>query len=150
MSRPALYQYFDNRADLFRAAFDAVLHDTTEAALAALAADGSVAERLDGYLQRANGDAYESLSKTPFGEELMEHSHEFAADIVDAAQRRAHRGLRAFLRQTTRADAATLAAVTDLVTLSPIGLKTDDPSTAAYRRRLTALATAATGLLDAR
>jgi AcrR family transcriptional regulator len=149
VSRPALYQYFDNRADLFRAAFDAVLQDTTEAALAALDAEGSVAERLDGFLQRANGDAYEALSATPFGDELMEHSHEFAADIVVAAQRRAHRGLRTFLRQNARLDARTLAAVTDLITLAPIGLKRDEPSTAAYRRRLKVLATAATGLLDA-
>lgn len=36
VSRPALYQYFDNRADLFRAAFQAVSEDATDGALAAL------------------------------------------------------------------------------------------------------------------
>ena len=46
VSRPALYQYFENRADLFRSAFQAVSEDATDGALAALTADGTVAERL--------------------------------------------------------------------------------------------------------
>ncbi|MDH3683613.1 MAG: TetR/AcrR family transcriptional regulator, partial [Acidimicrobiia bacterium] len=41
VSRPALYQYFDNRADLFRAAFQVLLEDATDAALATLEADGT-------------------------------------------------------------------------------------------------------------
>ena len=148
VSRPALYQYFDDRADLFRAAFDALLQDSTDAALAALEADGTVADRLDGYLQRANGDAYEVLASTPHGDELMEARHEFAADVAASALDRAHRGLRAFLRSHTAADGATLATVVDLLTLSPTGLKGDNPTTAVYRRRLTGLARAAAGALD--
>lgn len=57
---------------VFRAAFDAVLQDAADAALAALDVEGTVAERLDGYLQRANGDAYDAMAATPFGTELSD------------------------------------------------------------------------------
>ena len=91
VSRPALYQYFDNRADLFRAAFQALLEDATDAALAALGGDGTVAERLDFYLQRLSADGYETLAATPFGGELMEARHDFAAEVAEAALARATR-----------------------------------------------------------
>ena len=44
VSRPALYQYFDNRADLFREALQIILVEATDAALAALRGDGLVAD----------------------------------------------------------------------------------------------------------
>ena len=148
VSRPALYQYFDNRADLFRAAFQVLLEDATDAALATLEADGTVAERLDRYLQRASGDGYEALAATAFGTELMEARHEFAADVAQGALDRARRGLRAFVNSNTTVEARTKAAVIDLLILSPAGLKGDDPTPTTYRRRLTTLANAAAGLLD--
>lgn len=148
VSRPALYQYFDDRADLFRAAFDAVLQDSANAALAALQADGSVVERLDGYLQRAHADGYESLSATAFGEELMEASYEFAADVAEAALERTRAGLRTFVRSQAQGDEAT--GVIDLLLLSPAGLKGDHPSPDIYRARLTALAEAAARLVERR
>lgn len=145
VSRPALYQYFDDRADLFRAAFDAVLQDSANAALAALAAAGTVADRLDGYLQRAHGDGYESLSTTPFGEELMEASYEFAADVAESAFARTREGLRTFVTsQTSLEDPNT---VIELLLLSPAGLKGDHPSPDTYRARLRALADAAARLI---
>lgn len=148
VSRPLLYKYFTNRVDLFRAAFDAVLNDAADAALAALHADGTVAERLDGYLQRANGDAYEAMSKTAFGDELMEDRHEFAADVATDALDRSHEGLRSFLETTASADDRSLSTIIDLLTMSPIGLKGDKPSPSVYRERLTALAAAAAALVE--
>ncbi len=65
VSRPALYQYFENRSDIFRAAFDAVFSDAADGALAALERPGSVADRLDGFLQRGSGDLFEALAETP-------------------------------------------------------------------------------------
>lgn len=149
VSRPALYQYFDNRADLFRAAFEALLEDATDAALAALAGDGSIAVRLDGYLQRLSGDGYEALAATPFGAELMEARHDFAADVAEAALERARRGLASFVEAHAGADPATRRQVVDLLVLSPAGLKSDAPRPRTYRRRLTSLADAAAALLVA-
>ena len=88
ISRPALYQYFDNRADLFRVAFGALLQAGTDAALEALAAPTDTLTRLDGYLQRLSGDGYEQLAATPHGDELMEAKHEFAADVVKGLMER--------------------------------------------------------------
>jgi AcrR family transcriptional regulator len=148
VSRPALYQYFDNRADLFRAAFQALLEDATDAALVALAESGTVAERLDAYLQRLSADGYEALAATPFGGELMEAKHDFAADVAQDALDRARDGLRAFVDSHANVSADTRRQVIDLVVLSPVGLKGDGPSPAVYRERLTALASAAAALLD--
>lgn len=149
LSRAALYRYFDNRADVFRAAFDAILNDSTDAALAALHADGTTADRLDGFLQRANGDGYEGMASTPFGDELMEGRHEFAADVAAAASQRAHEGLRIFLLATASDDEQRVEKVVDLLTLSPAGLKADQPPPAVYRERLAALAEAAAVLIEA-
>ncbi|MEO1057459.1 MAG: helix-turn-helix domain-containing protein [Actinomycetota bacterium] len=147
LSRAALYRYFANRADVFRAAFDAVLNDGTDAALAALHADGTTGERLNGFLQRAYGDGYEGMASTPFGDELMEGRQEFAADIAVAAADRAHEGLRIFLLATADADTPNVERVIELLTLAPAGLKNDQPHPTAYRARLTTLAESAAARL---
>ena len=146
VSRPALYQYFENRAGVFRAAFEVLLNDATDQALAALEEGATLDLRLDGYLQRAFGDGYETLSATAFGAELMEAKHEFAADVAEAAHDRARRGLRRFLKERG-VSGPSASAVIDLISLSPLGLKGDGPSPTAYRRRLTALAAAAAAML---
>lgn len=148
VSRPALYQYFDNRADLFLGAFDAALQDSADAALAALQAEGDVVERLDGYLQRAHADGYEALSATPFGEELMEARHEFATDVAESAAERTRQRLEDFVKSISTADTETRKDVIDLLTLAPMGLKGDHPPPAMYRHRLRALAQAAATLLE--
>ena len=148
LARTALYRFFDDRADIFRAAFDAVLNDSADLALAALKIDGTLPEQLDGYLQRAHGDAYEALATASFGAELMEARHEFAADIASAALERVHRGLREFLETAGDSDGATQSTVVELLTLSPAGLKADAPTIVDYRKRLTALALAASSLVQ--
>lgn len=148
-SRPALYQYFSDRADLFAAAFRLLLEESTDAALDALTAPAPLADQLDGYLQRLSGDAYTSLAATEFGDELMEARHQFAADAAANALKRAHDGLRAHLRVNTAADRPTRTRTFELLTLSLAGLKQDHPTPATYRRRLTFLAqTAARALCD--
>lgn len=149
VSRPALYQYFTDRADLFAAAFSLLLNENTDAALDALSANVSLAHQLDGYLQRLTGDAYATLASTDHGEELMEARHQFAAEAAASAIKRANNGLRKHLHANTRADRRTQTRALELLTLSLAGLKQDHPTPAAYRRRLTFLAeTAARALTD--
>ena len=143
-----LYQYFDNRADLFREALQIILVEATDAALAALRGDGLVAERIDGYLQRLVADGYETLYGMAFATEFLEAKHEFAADVSDAELERGRDGLRAFIANQTQASPATRKAAAELVLLSPAGLKADWPQPEVYRKRLTTLATAAALLLD--
>ncbi|MEM8748192.1 MAG: helix-turn-helix domain-containing protein [Actinomycetota bacterium] len=147
VSRPALYQYFDDRADLFRAGFGLLLEEATDAALAALDEADGLEEQLDAYLQRLSGDGYASLSDTDFGAELMEARHEFASDVAAAALDRAHRGLELHLRRHTDADRRTRVDAYELLTLSPAGFKGDQPTPATYRRRLSSLARAAAKIL---
>lgn len=148
LSRAALYRYYDNRADVFRAAFDAILNDSTDAALAALHADGTTSERIDGFLQRANGDGYEGMASTQFGDELMEGRQEFAADVAAAAAERAQEGLRTFVRGTAVAGSIPVVRVIELLTLAPAGLKGDEPTPDVYRERLAMLAASAAALLE--
>lgn len=142
VSRPALYQYFTDRADLFAAAFRLLLDESTDAALEALAAPVPLADQLDGYLQRLSGDGYARLAATEFGDELLEARHQFAADAAANAMKRAHNGLRTHLKATP-SDQRTRNRTFELLTLSLVGLKQDHPTPAAYRRRLTFLAQAA-------
>lgn len=139
VSRPALYQYFNDRADLFAAAYRLLLEESTDAALDALAAPAPLADQLDGYLQRLSGDGYATLAATEFGDELMEARHQFAAEAAANAVKRAHDGLRTHLKATP-SDQATRTGALDLLTLSPVGLKQDHPTPVVYRRRLTFLA----------
>lgn len=152
LSRPALYQYFANRGDVFRAAMTAILDDAADAALAALdgpAGSGDeLAERLDGYLQRSVGDLYQSLASLPHGDEIVDAKFEFAADAAEAAVTRRRRGLERFLRRSAGLRGRRLTDVADLIDLSPAGLKADRPTGPVLRRRLTALARSVAASLD--
>ena len=55
VSRPALYQYFSNKGDIFVSAFVALYDDRADVALAALDINGPLAERLDGFLRATAG-----------------------------------------------------------------------------------------------
>lgn len=139
LSRPAIYQYFDNREDVFRAVIDAVHGDAADAAVAALEGEGNLATRLSGYLQRGLADGYEQLSNLRHAEEILEATHEFAADIAEAAQARRRASLVSVLRDTGAPDEVVTSA-TQLMDLSPMGLKSDAPSVAEFRDRLDTLA----------
>ncbi|MEY3691402.1 MAG: hypothetical protein RJB57_1058 [Actinomycetota bacterium] len=141
ISRPALYQYFTDRSDLFAAAYVLLLEEAADAALVALTLPVSPAAQLDGYLQRISGDGYAKLAATKYGDELLEARHEFAAEAATAAVKRAHKGLRDHLRETTF-DQQSLDRALEILTLSTVGLKQDKPTPTVYRRRLTFLAEA--------
>lgn len=149
MSRPALYQYFQNRAEVFRAAMGAVIQASADRALAALERDGDPVDRLDGYLQAAFGDPNEQLAAAAFGDEIVDAKHEFAADLADSIIAARRRGLERFLRRTYGLRGGTLTSVVDLIELAPLGLKADNPSPEAFRKRLRALASSSATLVAA-
>lgn len=149
ISRPAIYQYFDNREDVFRAAFELVLEESADAALAALTNAATLEDALAGYLQRGLGDGYESLSSLAHGAELLEAQHAFAADVAQRAFDRMRRGLASAVRQRSTAADATIAAALELLQLAPAGLKADRPTPATFRTRLDALAAAVAAMLAA-
>lgn len=139
VSRPALYQYFADRSDLFAAAYVLLLEEATDAALIDLSLPVPLAAQLDGYLQRISGDGYAMLSATEHSDELLEVRYQFATEAATEVIRRAHNGLRKHLKATT-ADKQSQDRAFEILTLSTVGLKQDQPTPTEYRRRLTFLA----------
>ncbi|MEY4231001.1 MAG: hypothetical protein RLZZ362_1850 [Actinomycetota bacterium] len=144
MSRPALYQYFRNKRDIFASAFVALFDDHVDSALQALKSDGTNARRLEGFLQRFEGDLWELMAASEHSEEIMSAK---TADTTEEIQRviaRLRGGLAAFLAEAypgrSRAAKDRRAEWAEILELSPKGFKFDTPSVADYRRRLTALA----------
>lgn len=142
MSRPALYQYYANKDDIFRGVLERVLAEAGDRAIAALDGPGDLADQLDGFLQRWYGDLSEQLSNTQHGADLVEAKTGHAKPVADAANERIRRALLGRIAgeldaPRTRADVVDLV---DLLLLSPVGFKYDAPNLSKLRRRLTALA----------
>ena len=142
MSRPALYQYYANKDDIFRAMLGRILAAAGDRAIAELNQPGSLSEQLDGFLQRWHGDLSEQLYDTKHGADLVEAKAGHAKPVADAANARVRRALsdrisRALDAPRSRADVVDLV---DLVLLSPLGFRYDSPTMPKLRRRLSALA----------
>lgn len=145
VSRPALYQYFADKHDIFASAFASVFEERVDAALVALEAGGpDVFTSLDGVLQRYEGDLWELTAASPHNEELMAAKSEAVAEAVGLEIDRLWRAMESWLvdRHPGRSAAARerRAGWLDVLRWSPGGMRADQPSVAEYRRRLTALA----------
>ena len=145
MSRPALYQYFDNKGDIFACAFAALVEQQADRALAALDEPGTVDKQLNGFLQNFDGAFWERTAASPHGEELLSATSEYAPKAVGLEMKRIRRGLETYLRrvaggQRSAAERARRNSWIDILEFAPRGFKLDRPTLPAYRRRLTALA----------
>lgn len=136
MSRPALYQHYGNKEEIFRAMLERVFEEAADNAIAWLAVESDLSSQLDGFLQSWSGDLMERMRATEHGSDLVEAKAGHAKPVIDAANRRVRKALTGRLSALVD-DPAPLV---DLLLLSPMGLKSDQPSMAKYRRRLTALA----------
>lgn len=137
MSRPALYQHYANKDEIFRAMLASILEAAVDNALAALDGPGPLDKQLDGFLQRWSGDLTESFRATEHGADLVEAKAGHAKPVVDAANKRLHDGLTVHLNQTAPGRGRDLA---ELLLFSSLGLKYDQPSMKKLRQRLTSLA----------
>ena len=153
MSRPALYQYFRNKGDIYASAFVALFNDHVDRALAALDSGGTNAQRLDGFLQRFEGDLWEQMAASEHSEEIMGAKSADTAEEIQQVVARLRSGLAAFLARAapgrSQAASARRAEWAELLELSPKGFKFDTPAVAVYRRRLTTLARGVAADIDA-
>ena len=152
VSRPALYQYFRNKSDIFASAFVALFEEHVERALVALAQPGTTAERLDGFLQRYEGDLWQLRAASPHSEEILLAKNAHVAASIDVVVGRLWARLADFLVETapgrSRAMVERRAAWLELLRFSPRGFAFDRPPVDVYRRRLGALARSVAADLD--
>lgn len=83
MSRPALYQQFANKTDIFRALVQEVMTCKIDEAEKAFAEAGSFRDRLYTAIDRAILEMNRFVVQTPHGKELIGVSDELASDISD-------------------------------------------------------------------
>ena len=153
MSRPALYQYFRNKRDIFASAFVAIFEDHVDRALQALRSDGTTAQRLDGLLQHFEGDLWELMAASEHSEEIMSAKTADTAEEIQRVIARLRRGVAAFLAEAhpgrSKPAVDRRAEWAEILELSPKGFKVDTPSVSDFRRRLTALARGVAADIDA-
>lgn len=146
MSRPALYQHFANKEEIFREMLGQVLERAADAAIAAFDEADALADCLDGFLQRWAGDLTDQMRNAEHGADLVEAKAGHAKPVADAANRRVRSALTSRLKERTDADV--VPELVDLVLLSPVGLRYDDPSMPLLRRRLSRLAASVAAAAD--
>ena len=83
MSRPALYQVFRNKTEIFRAASLNILEAAGHEARAAFATGKPFVERLYDSLDRSILNLHRKIEATPHGAELMGVNEEVAGDIEE-------------------------------------------------------------------
>lgn len=153
VSRPALYQYFRDKEDIFTSAYTAMMGEFVERALDALHESGTTAEQLDGCLQRIYGDLYERTSTWPHADEIVDAKTTYAAaaiaDVLAPLRQALDRHLRALHPGRSAAATDRRAAWAELLELSPRGFKLDEPPSDVFRRRLTTLASSVAADIEA-
>lgn len=143
MSRPALYQYFKNKEDIFRSMLQTIFADAAVAALAELETPGTVAEQLNGYLQRYHGDLKEQLRAAKHSDEILTFMAENGPTLDADTTCLMHDGLAKYLLEAGASGFGQTADTwLDLLETAPLGFKNDHPTLTVYRQRLTTLATA--------
>lgn len=148
MSRPALYQYFRDKGDIFQSAFVVLFEELVEQALSALDHPGSTAEQLDGFLQRYEGDLWQRMAASPHADEIVNAKNAEVVAAVAAVVTRLSDGLTEYLEQHS-VPAQTQAEWVELLRFSPKGLTYDRPPVETYRSRLTTLARVVAADIDA-
>ena len=152
MSRPALYQYFRNKGDIFASAFVALFEGQVELALAALNGPGSTSDQLNGVLQRFEGDLWELMAASEHSDEIMSAKNEHTQEAVWLIVSRLRSGLAVYLERKSSGQSATARRRRDewaeILELSPKGFKIDRPTVEVYRRRLAALARSVAADID--
>jgi AcrR family transcriptional regulator len=113
ISRPALYQHFKNKKDIYRAFADKMTWQMTDGLQAMLAADGAPDQVLNAAFEACVIKPMSRFSVTEHGHELLDMKNDLAADIMTAMLAREHAVLTAFFHRHGQSE----AVASDLATL---------------------------------
>ena len=153
VSRPALYQYFSDKDEIFSSAFVGLFEQLVDNALDALEQPGTTAERLDGLLQRYEGDLFERMSASPHVDEITGAKNEQLASATAAVISRLADGLAAYLASVSTSSGSKACQQRDswleMLRLAPKGLRFDQPTVDVFRHRLSTLAALVATAVDA-
>lgn len=153
VSRPALYQYFTNKDEIFASAFVALFEARIDHALAELERDVPIADRLDGFLQRFVGDLWEHMAASAHADEIESaKTGDLAVAIgtlLGDLWREFDGHLAALVPGTGASVVARRNGWRDLVQFASKGLRADQPTIDVYRQRLRALAQSIAADIDA-
>lgn len=153
VSRPALYQYFANKDEIFASAFLALFEGHVERAVAELRQEGAVADQLDGFLQRFVGDLWERMAASAHADEIESaKTGDLAlatAELLNGLWQELDGYLAMLSPGAGAAAVARRQGWRDLVQLASRGLRADQPTIDTYRQRLRALAQSIAADIDA-
>lgn len=83
MSRPALYQFFRNKADIYRAIARGFLDASLDTIRRELDGNSPLAARLASAIDKGLLEGMEDLEQSSHGSEMLDLKNEMCADIVD-------------------------------------------------------------------
>ena len=84
MSRPALYQYFRNKRDIYRAIVSWKLGDALEKIRHALDGQGAPGERIHAAIKSGIFDMMAEIENSPHGSELLSMKAQMSEDLLEA------------------------------------------------------------------
>lgn len=90
MSRPALYQHYRNKEDVFRRLAQHYYDRAADALANALASSGRAEDVLARAFAAQGGEIIEAMLSSPHGLELLDTSRAAASDIAEAGEARFH------------------------------------------------------------
>ena len=144
MSRPALYLRYRNKEDIYRCLTQLYYDSTVAAVRAALAAPGSVTERVSAALAAQAGEMVEAMLSSPHGVELMDTGHSVARDIAEAGEAALAAAYADWLEEEVAAGRVRLPGpageIAATITTALKGLKMAGVDFATYRARVAHLA----------
>jgi AcrR family transcriptional regulator len=143
LSRTALYLQFRNKEDIFRALAQGLHEEGLRQAEAALAGDGSLAERLGAAVEAKTLKMIEVIRTSPHGNELIDEKNRLCGDLATESERRFHSMLTAAFRRSDQEKAINLGAA-DLTAQDAArmfagavnGLKGPDTTAAAFKKQV--------------
>ncbi len=148
ISRPALYQQFANKADIYRGVIDAIKSQSLAAAETAFASDGSFVDRLRTALHAVLIEPHRMVASSPHGEEMLELNNQVAADEMAAWRDDKHRLIEQAALAEPNLDAAAAGALATVVTNFVYGMKANNPPVEEMEKQLEELLVIVSGLLD--